>query len=157
MNRTDLERLASFSDSVRDSTLKRLRAVPKGQENFRCPDGAMSFADLADHLIHADKVCMKLLETRFKGKDLGKSRGKVVQDREEFDALIEALEDLQQLRHEFVMSMDDDKLSTVIRYDLLKGKGEMSLGAFLYGILDHETHHRGAMVVYLSILRDKGF
>ena len=33
----------------------------------------------------------------------------------------------------------------------------MFLEALLYGILDHETHHRGAMVVYLSILRDKGF
>ena len=51
MNPTDIERLASFSDRVRDSTLKRLRRVPEGQENAAFPDGAMSFADTADHLI----------------------------------------------------------------------------------------------------------
>jgi len=51
MNSTDLEHLAAFSDRVRDSTLKRVRRVPDGKENAAFPHGAMSFADIADHLI----------------------------------------------------------------------------------------------------------
>lgn len=157
MNKTDLQRLAGFSDSVRDSTLKRLKAVPTGQENFRWPDGAMSFADIADHLIDIDDVFMSLLEARFKGKDLGRAGGKVVDDRHEFGALIQELEILKQRRHEFIVSLNDDMLSTSIPYDMLKRQGDAPFQTLLYWLLDHEIHHRGAMVVYLNTLKAQGF
>ena len=44
-------RLAEFSRAVRESTLKRLRLVPDGFENWRISPQAMSFADVAKHLI----------------------------------------------------------------------------------------------------------
>jgi len=41
---TEAERLGRFSVAVRQSTLKRLRCVPAGRENWRPDSGAMSFA-----------------------------------------------------------------------------------------------------------------
>ena len=71
MNRLDLERLATFSDSVRDSTLKRLRRVPVGRENDTVLDGMMSAADIAAHLIDSDQSKLALSATKFRGKSLG--------------------------------------------------------------------------------------
>jgi len=152
MNQMDLERLAGFSDQVRDSTLKRLKSVPKGQENFRYQEGVMSFSDIADHLINSDRVHMNLLETRFLGKGIGRSGGKVVRSREEYIGLVYELEKLKLARHKFILELDEEKLSLVIPYEHLSGPGEAAFGSLLYQWLDHEIHHRGQISVYLKLL-----
>src|SRR3989304_3624847 len=53
-------RLAAFSMAVRESTLKRARAVPDGFENWRIDDEGMSFADQVRHLIDADRWLFRL-------------------------------------------------------------------------------------------------
>ena len=91
MNRLDLERLATFSDSVRDSTLKRLRRVPVERENDTVLDGMMSAADIAAHLIDSDERMLALPTTKFRGKGLGEAGQQLVRDREEYIGLIETL------------------------------------------------------------------
>ena len=154
MNRLDLERLATFSDSVRDSTLKRLRRVPVGRENDAVLDGMMSPADIAAHLIDSDERLFVLPATRFLGKTLGAAGQLVVRDREEYIGLIEALVRLRTTRREFILVQDDHTLAELIRFDLLSGSGEMDLASMIYQFLDHEIHHRGQLVVVLRHLRE---
>ena len=61
---------------------------------------------------------------------------------------------LRQTRREFILSQDDASLTELIPFDWLSGKGEMDLASMIYGVLDHETHHRGALVVILRHLSD---
>ncbi len=91
MDKDALRRLASFSSSVRDSTLKRLRSVPQGKENWKRNDTTMSFADIAQHLIDADQAYMAALDTRSLGKNLGRSGCRIVKDRDAYDQLIREL------------------------------------------------------------------
>ncbi len=152
MNRLDLERLATFSDSVRDSTLKRLRRVPVGRENDAVLDGMMSPADIAAHLIGSDQSLFALPVTKFSGKGLGRAGQQVVRDTDEYAALIETLVRLRETRREFILVQDDDSLAELISFEMLSGDGEMDLGSMIYLHLDHEIHHRGQLVVILRHL-----
>ena len=49
------EILTDFCKAVRNSTLKRLRVVPEGYENWRISKNALSFAEIAKHLIEIDE------------------------------------------------------------------------------------------------------
>ena len=156
MDQSDIDRLAESAERARESTIKRLKLVPQGKENTGVPDGVMSPADIADHLIHADKVLVDLPATRFKGKDLGLTRQKVVVSRSEYDDLVAELGKLSTKRSEFIRGLTDADLRTSIRFEAIAGKGEMDLGAMLHRYLDHECHHRGALSVYLR-LYEAGF
>lgn len=149
MNQTDLERLAAFSDSVRDSTLKRLKKVPRGRENDTALAGMMSPADIAAHLIEADRRMFAIPATKFSAKNLGVAGQGAVGDTEEYEAQIQVLEDLRQTRRKFILAQDNTSLAELISYSWLSGRGEMDLGSMIYRLLDHEVHHRGALVVIL--------
>ena len=152
MNQLDLERLAKFSDDIRDSTLKRLRLVPGGRENDSVSDGMMSPADIAAHLIQCDEKLFKAPSTRFSGKTLGVAGQKVVSDAREYARLVASLERLRETRREFILAQDDASLAEPIAFEWLIGKGEMDLGSMLYRTLDHEIHHRGALAVFLRYI-----
>lgn len=155
MNRLDLERLATFSDSVRDSTLKRLRRVPIGRENDTVLEGMMSPADIAAHLIGSDEGIFRASRDKvLVGKGLGAAGQRVVADRQEYVALIETLVRLRETRREFILAQDDHTLAELIPFDTLSGKGERDLASMIYLFLDHEIHHRGQLVVILRHLRE---
>ena len=154
MNRLDLERLATFSDSVRDSTVKRLKRVPVGRENDTVLEGMMSPADIAAHLMDSDQRMFALPATKFLGKGLGAAGQQVVRDTDEYAALIETLVRLRQMRREFILVQDDDSLAELIQFESLSGEGEMDLASMIYRFLDHEIHHRGQLVVILRHLCD---
>ena len=149
MNRLDLERLATFSDDVRNSTLKRLRRVPGGRENDSIPDGMMSPADIAAHLVQCDEKLFELPSTRFCAKTLGVAGQQVVTDAREYATLVTSLEHLRETRRKFILAQDDASLAELIAFESLIGKGEMDLCSILYRTLDHEIHHRGALAVFL--------
>jgi len=151
MDQDALRRLAGFSSSIRDSTLKRLKSVPQGKENWKRTDATMSFADIAQHLIDVDQACLSALETGHLGKNLGRSGCRVVKDREEYDQLMGELERLKQVRHDFIVSLDDDKLNRKITCDRIAGIIEQDFGTTLLLLLDHEIQQRGILIVHLKI------
>ena len=61
---SESENLAEFAKAVRDSTIKRLKQVPAGKENWRITPDAMSFAEIAYHLIEADEWLIKKIENQ---------------------------------------------------------------------------------------------
>jgi uncharacterized damage-inducible protein DinB len=155
MNTLDLKRFAHFSDRVRNSTLKRLRSVPLGKENFKINARSMTISDIASHLIICDEAYLSLLDTRQLEKNLGKSNSISIKTREEFDRLIKRLEDLKIQRHDFILALNDEKINTKITVDSISGKSEEDLGSLIYRMLDHETHHRGTLATYLNVLNSQ--
>ncbi len=151
MNQDALTRIARFSSSIRDSTLKRLRSVPHGKENWKRNDASMSFADITQHLIDVDQAYMSALDTGFLGKNLGRSGCRIVKDRDEYDQLIEELERLKQVRHDFIVSLDESKLNKRITCDRIAGITELDFGTELLLLLDHEIQQRGILIVHLKI------
>jgi len=144
------QRLAEFSAAVRESTLKRLKKVPPGRENWRVSPDVMSFADTARHLIECDRWLFKKLED----KDLPHSDGKAVEEtplsREQFEKYIDDLENLGMERAERLANITDEQFAQPM-YDNRFGMVTL-WWIIVRGNLDHEAHHRGQLVAYLRMI-----
>ncbi len=152
MGGTEQTRMAAFADGVRNSTLKRLKRVPEGSENWAITAGAMSFADLAHHIIQCDKALLKVFETKHIGKNVGETGQMRVKDREEFNALVQELHDLRRIRSEFIEDFTDADFDVLIDADRIRGVERIPAGLLILETLDHEVHHRGQLAVYLRVL-----
>ena len=148
MNSLEAQRLAAFARAVRESTLERLRRVPPGQETWRFAPGAMSFADLAQHLVDTDEWFFKKIKVKTLDPILGVAGSVTVANRAEYQALIDALVRTGEQRTNLLESLADDQLDEQI-FDARFG-GEVSFWWILVrGNLDHEIHHRGQIASYL--------
>ena len=143
-------RLVELSRAVRESTLKRLVRVPIGSENWRPVEGALSFADLAQHLIDSDKWLFAKLENP-KLLAIDATPGCVtIADRAQFETLVERLRVLGRRREEVIGAMSKESLATVIPDDRFGGEATV-WWVVARGSLDHEAHHRGQLAAYLRI------
>jgi uncharacterized damage-inducible protein DinB len=150
---TDSEgaRLARFSEAVRESSLKRLRVVPDGYENWRPAPKAMSFADIAQHLINADNWLFKMLDLKNLIPIVGKPGLVEVTHRSQYLKLLDELRQTGVHRSQLLKSITPDQLSEMI-FDHRYGKEVSVWWIIVRGNLDHEIHHRGQIATYLRIL-----
>jgi uncharacterized damage-inducible protein DinB len=151
-NNPESQRLADFSNAVRESTLKRLRLVPPGKENWRVSPDAMSFADTARHLIQCDQKMLRKL----KNKDRSTMKDNIVIEdlisRDEYDMILAELEDLGARRAEMLADMTEDRFSEEL-YDDRFGGMVTAWWIIVRGNLDHEIHHRGQIAAWLRTIQ----
>jgi uncharacterized damage-inducible protein DinB len=148
---SEATRLAQLSVAVRESTLKRLRLVPVGREDWRPDGGALSFADITQHLIECDEwLAAKLADpgiTAIKGEP----RRAFAARRSEFQAFLDRLAETGEMRRRLLAGLGDDKLAELIPDE--RFGGDVSVWwVIVRGNLDHETHHRGQIAVYLRMV-----
>ncbi len=153
-NLEETARLAEFSRAVRESTIKRLRLVPLGLENWRITPEAMSFSDLAQHLIDADEWLFKKLETKTLEPMVGKAGFVNVTSRNQYQTLLNQLEQTGEHRAAMLGRLTQSQLREMI-FDQRFGQEVSAWWIIIRGNLDHETHHRGQLVAYLKVLDSK--
>jgi uncharacterized damage-inducible protein DinB len=145
MVKEEIERLAQLSDAVRESSLKRLRKVPRGKENWRPDPGSMSFADLAQHLLDCDAHLERSLDEGPQPPEHGGVGIAEPETRDAYFALLDALDLSGAGRRELIESIDD--LDRAVFDDRF---GETTVWwVIARGNLDHEIHHRGQLATYL--------
>ena len=88
-----MKELTKFSIAVRESTLKRLRAVPIGSEDWRVDKDSMSFADIAQHIIDCDLALIESFHTKNIGSNLGIAHSALTNKYNALKDLIEKLEE----------------------------------------------------------------
>ncbi|MBN2009176.1 DinB family protein [candidate division KSB1 bacterium] len=148
----DMDRLVEFSKAVRESTLKRLRLVPEGLENWRPSMNAMSFADIAHHLIECDLWLLKKVVIKNLAPLRGQNQECIVTDRDQFNALINTLNETGANRNKLIQSYAKKNPDEII-YD--QRFGDVSVWWIIVrGNIDHEIHHRGQLATYLRIIQD---
>jgi uncharacterized damage-inducible protein DinB len=144
-------RLAELATAVRESSLKRLRAVPAGAEQWRPTSGAMSFADLAQHLLDADDWLRRKLDDPSITGMKGEAGCSAVATRADFEALVERLAASGRRRAARLAALGADELEERIDDD--RFGGEVSRWwVIVRGNLDHEAHHRGQLATYLRLV-----
>lgn len=143
--------LATFSNSVRNSTIKRLKKVPEGAENWAPFEGGLSFADLAYHIIECDVAILQALETHHIGKNQGTPGAMPIANRAEFESLIERLKDLKEQRFRTISTLTNEQLNIIIEAERVRGTEHVPYGGLLLDTLDHEVHHRGQLSTYLRV------
>lgn len=154
MGRTqDITNLADFSVAIRESTLKRLRVVPDGFENWRAYQNGMSFADIAQHIINADDWLFR----KMADPDLKSMKGTAglvnITDRKMFNDLIDQLVERGDKRKQLIENLSSEELDELIYDDRFQGK-VTKWWLIVRGNLDHEIHHRGQISICLRIVEE---
>jgi uncharacterized damage-inducible protein DinB len=148
---SEAHRLAAWARAVRQSTLKRLRQVPEGRENWRPAAAALSFADIAQHLVDADDW----LFAKLADPDIPRMRAvagsAVVASRAEFEGLLGRLTITGDCRTLTLARMTDEQLARAMPDDRFGGE-VTTWWVIVRGNLDHEAHHRGQLAVYLRLV-----
>lgn len=151
MNQSEGLRLADFSRAVRESTLKRLRQVRPGHENWRPSSVAMTFADIAHHLAEADSWLFRKLKDPMLPKMAGQSGEAAAVTSAAFQELISKLRQSGEQRATLLATLADAFLDSPMYDDRF---GNVTVWwVIVRGNLDHEAHHRGQIAVYLNIMR----
>ena len=148
------ELIIEFCKAVRDSTIKRLKVVPVGYENWSISENSLSFAEIVKHLIESDNWTIKKINEPAL-KSILPEKGSIDDcSREQFSSLIHELEECLEKKIKFIHSLDREKMESKIYDD--RFNDEVSIEwIILRGNLDHEIHHRGQIAVYLRMLKDK--
>ena len=142
--------LAEWSRAVRESSLKRLRAVPAGSENWRPVADAMSFSDLAHHIVEADEWLFRKLEARALEPIVGRAGAVTITAREQYMQLLRELEHLGARRSRLFAGFTDEQLRE--RIEDQRFGGEVTVWWILVrGTIEHEIHHRGQIAAYLRM------
>ncbi len=146
--------LKEFCKAVRDSTLKRLKIVPEGYENWRISKNSLSIAEIAQHLLDSDDWTINKINNPDIKSILAEEGSIEDCSRKEFNQLISTLEESLERKIKFIESLDKEKMESKIYDD--RFKGEVSIEwIILRGNIDHEIHHRGQVAVYLRLLKDE--
>jgi uncharacterized damage-inducible protein DinB len=150
----DSVKIAELSRAVRESTIKRLKKIPGGFENWKPSENALSIADIAHHLIEADQWLFRKLDNPSL-QSMTASAGEAGEcDSQNLLQIINNLEELGRKRASMIEGMTAEDLNAKI-YDDRFG-GEVTVWWLIVrGNLDHETHHRGQLAAYLRMISDK--
>ena len=148
---SESEKLTEFAAAVRDSTIKRLKQVPTGKENWRITPDAMSIAEIAYHIIEADEWLIKKIGNRELEPMQGKTGTIKIDDNFEFLELIDRSQKSGKKRCSFIKELNESKLQSTI-FDKRFGKEVTIWWIIVRGNLDHEIHHRGQLSAYLKLL-----
>lgn len=144
--------LADFARAVRESSLRRFRVVPRGRENWRPTPMALTIADLARHLIAADRWLFEKLEHPDFPPMTAETGVAPLPDRSAYDALLNELEVTGHLRADHLKDFTPADLAAPIP-DVRFGGEVSTWWVVVRGNLDHEIHHRGQLAAYLGILQ----
>jgi uncharacterized damage-inducible protein DinB len=142
--------LSAWSRAVRESTLKRLRLVPAGKENWRPVSGAMGVAGIAQHILDADLwLFRKLQEPTLQAmKDVDPAYN--VASYADFLAILSNLQRTAEERSTLIQELTLSDLARTMP-DERFGPEISVWWEIVRGNLDHETHHRGQLAAYLRM------
>jgi hypothetical protein len=144
-------RLSECARGVRESTLKRLLLVPVGRENWHPTEQALSFADIAQHLVEADDWLFGKLENpQLAGMKAVSGMARVA-GHGEFLAILDRLRVLGEKRREVISRLSNAALDTLVFDD--RFGGEVSVWwVIVRGNFEHEAQHRGQVASYLRFI-----
>lgn len=151
MQVSESKRLAELSRAVRESTLKRLRKVKRGFENWRPSAQAMSFAEIAAHLVDADQWLFRKLKDESLESIRGRADRSKVISRRTYLVTLKQLDQVGVSRDRRIRRLTDSQLAKVIYDDRFEDFVTV-WWVIVRGNLDHEIHHRGQLAAYLRIL-----
>ena len=151
MTTGESERLAEWSRAVRESSIKRLMRVPEQLITWRPTPDAMSFADLAQHLIDADTWLFEKLRNFELVPMVGRAGIAGSPTPAEYSDLLNRLRVTGIERAKLIEALTTEQFAKPIPDGRFGGIVSV-WWVVVRGNLDHEVHHRGQLAAYLRFI-----
>src|SRR5579872_3809903 len=152
---TEMDKIIEFVSAVRLSTIKRLELIPSGFENWAISKNSLTVAEIADHIIEADRWLMKKIADP-SVKSFKAAKGKInIANRDEYGKLIDELKIWLDKKKNYLAMLTSERLDEKINDDRFGGFVTL-WWVIVRGNLDHEIHHRGQLSSYIRVLQDQG-
>ena len=141
----NIESFLAYFETIRERTLRVLRAVPPEKLEWRHTDDVFSCGDLARHIAAAERYT-------FAENVLGRPSRYPGCGPELADGHGDVIAFMERMHRETVEMLKD------LTPEVLAGKGLSPQGVpitawkLLRAMVEHEVHHRGEMYVYLALL-----
>ncbi|MFH2057165.1 MAG: DinB family protein, partial [bacterium] len=113
---------------------------------------AMSFADLAQHLLDADSWMARKLEDHSLASITGSAGSASPESRADYERMLNVLEQSGRQRSELIAALSAAQLRQKIPDDRFGGTVSV-WWVIVRGNLDHEIHHRGQIAAWLPLAR----
>jgi uncharacterized damage-inducible protein DinB len=144
---TQGERLAIFSEKVRESSLKRFRLVQMPDRDWRPATGRLSFVDHLKHLVDCDCWLFAVVRGQLEPRaEIQPGEGNVTQ----WNAYISELEKLGAEKSSLLRGLLDSDLDRIVEKPENSDRPDVG-SLILRGNLDHEIHHRGMVQLLLKL------
>ncbi len=141
----NIETFLQYFDSIRERTLRVLRAVPPEKLEWRHADGVFSCGDLARHIAaverytFAENVLGRPSRYQGCGPELAEGRDNVIAF-------------MERMHRETVEMLKDLTPDDLVAKGLSPQGVPITAWKLLRAMVEHEVHHRGEMYVYLALL-----
>lgn len=144
---TQGERLAIFSEKVRESSLKRFRLVEAPDRAWRPAPGRLSFVDHLKHLVDCDRWILAVVKGEEEPHaDIQPGEG----DPSRWDIYVSELEKLGVEKFSLLWGLSDTDLDRIVEKPENLGRPDVG-SLVLRENLDHEIHHRGMIQLLLKL------
>jgi len=155
METAEGRRLSELSRAIRESSLKRLNRVPAGRENWRLAPGALSFGEIARHLVGADLWLFRKLRDPLLPAMTARAGALEIANRQQYREILAELAEVGESRAKLLASLTGEKLAQTLPDE--RFGGEVTVWwVIARGNLDHEAHHRGQIAAALRVLEGRG-
>lgn len=135
----------SYYEGVREGTNRILRVIPPDRMDWSYMPGKFTIADIIRHIAAIERYlfAQKLLDDTVTYKGCGKELA------DGYENVLAYFNRMHEESMKIFGSLSDEDLTRKIT--TMNGK-ETEKGKFLRALIIHESHHRGALSIYLNML-----
>ncbi|HPH86734.1 MAG TPA: DinB family protein [Ferruginibacter sp.] len=145
MEFTKVSSFITYYETVRDITNKVISVIPEDKMNWSYYPGKFSIADLLRHIAAIER---NLFAEVIQGKP-SRYAGCGSELADSYVEIVNYFQEMHEQSMRIFSSLTDADLGRKIT--TLNGR-EVSISNFLRALVIHETHHRGALIIYLNLL-----
>lgn len=145
MEITKIEPFIAYYKKTRQLTNKVIQVIPPDTMDWSYMTGKFTIADLIRHIAAIERYVFA--EIAIGNKSTYRGCGKDLADG--YEAVMSYFNEMHLQSIEIFSSISAESLKQKVKS--LDGK-EIELGNFLRALIVHETHHRGALCIYLNLL-----
>lgn len=136
---------ADYFDRIRERTMRVVRCVPPDRIDWTYKEGKFTFGDLMRHLAAIERWMFaenaQLRPSRYPG------HGRELADG--YEATVDYMQRMHEESMTIFRSLTEEDLA---RQCLTPGGASLRVSKWLRAMIEHESHHRGQLYLYCSIL-----
>jgi uncharacterized damage-inducible protein DinB len=141
----DASEFAGYFDRIRDRTMRVVACIPPERVDWSYAPGKFTLGDLMRHLASIERWMFaenaQLRPSRYPG------HGRELADG--YDAIVAYMRAMHAESMAIFRSLTDEAFASRC---VTPGGAELRVGKWLRNMVEHETHHRGQIYLYLSML-----